>query len=286
LLNYKNNLLEIQNIIFIKFFEFFIRMNKLKNIIFRKIRKIDWKKFFNKGEAEKSFRKALKSPYLYLILGFVVGILFTIQFKTESRRPLNPILFYNELKDVKEDFFTKKQDLNNQIKKLQDEITEKEKALANRKFISQSLFNNLTEQELIFGSADIIGGGIVITLSDGDYQIKDEFSKSLAHAADLRDIVNLLWYAGAEAISINEERIIYNTSIDCLVNTIVINNNNYVPPFEIKAIGNKYDLYGIINGSRKLLDIKKRAAKKQIAFSMEMRDAIKIKGYSGVYPNF
>ena len=129
------------------------------------------------------------------------------------------------------------------------------------------------------------GGGIVITIQDGSNQVKDEFSKSLTHAADLRDIINLLWYSGAEAISVNGERIIYNTSIDCIVNTIMINNNNYVPPFTINAVGNKYDLYGAINSSKKLVDIKKRAAKKQIGFDMKMQDSINIKGYSGVYPN-
>ena len=215
----------------------------------------------------------------------MVGTLFTIQFKTESRRPLNPALFYNQLVDVKNDFIAKREELNKTAKGLQGEIQTKESALTNKKFISQSLLNNIASQELIFGSTSLSGGGIVITIQDGSNQVKDEFSKSLTHAADLRDIINLLWYSGAEAISVNGERIIYNTSIDCIVNTIMINNNNYVPPFTINAVGNKYDLYGAINSSKKLVDIKKRAAKKQIGFDMKMQDSINIKGYSGVYPN-
>ncbi len=266
-------------------------IQKIKGIKLRSVkleyvdpRNIDWKKL-SKEEMERNFRKALRSPYLYISLGLLVGILFTFQFKTESKRPLNPVLFYNELVDIKDDFFIKQQDLNKQIKEIQREIAENEKSLANKNYISNTLYNSLTEQELVFGSVGVEGRGIIVSLSDGVSQVRDEFSKSLAHAADLRDIVNLLWYAGAEAISINGERVIYNTSIDCLVNTIVINNNNYVSPFAIKAIGNKYDLYNILNNSRKLIDIKKRAAKNQIDFDIQMQDNIKIGGYSGIYSN-
>jgi len=258
---------------------------QFKKINFKRInpKDIDWRKV-NKKEIEKRFKKTLKSPYLYMVLGLIVGILFTIQFKTEAKRPLNPVLFYNELIDVKEDFFAKKEKLSSQIKELQEEIRDKESALADKNFVSKTLFDDLNNQELIFGSTPVLGEGIEIVISDGTHQIQDEFSKSLTHAADLRDIVNLLWYSGAEAISINDERIIYNTSIDCIVNTIMINSNNYVPPFTIKAIGNRYDLYGVINGSGKLVDIKKRADKKQIEFDMKVQENIRIEKYFGIHP--
>ncbi|MDD5731556.1 MAG: DUF881 domain-containing protein [Patescibacteria group bacterium] len=236
-------------------------------------------------DLEKNFRKALYSPYLYLVLGLVFGLLFTIQFKNESVRPLSPVLFYDQLKDVKNDFENKKDNLNNQVKDIQKEVKDKEKSLADKNLVSTSTLNNLSDQEMILGATSVSGEGVIITISDGANQVKDELSKSLTHAADLRDIVNLLWYAGAEAISINDERIIYNTSIDCIVSTILINNNNYVPPFTIRAIGNMRDLSGVINGSRKLVDIKKRADKKQINFDMKEDSNIKIGKYNGAFSN-
>jgi uncharacterized protein YlxW (UPF0749 family) len=64
----------------------------------------------------------------------------------------------------------------------------------------------------------------------------------------------------------------------------MINDNNYVPPFTIRAIGGKDDLYNILNNSRKLVDIKKRAEKKQIGFDLQKQDQIKIDRYSGIIP--
>lgn len=260
-----------------------MKNNKEKWLVFYraylKIKSIDIRKI------DIRFRKLLYSPYLYLSLGIFLGFLFTLQFKTESSRPLAPTLFFGQLNSTKDDYHKKNEDLNNQIGQIQKEIKDKENALNDKNLISSSAFNSVNEQELVFGNSNVSGEGIEITISDGEYQIKDEFSKSLTHAADLRDIVNLLWYAGAEAISINNERIIYNTSIDCIVSTIMINNSNYGPPFTVRAIGNKGDLSNVINNSRKLEDIKKRAAKKQITFDLKEQGNLKIDRYLGAYSN-
>ncbi|HRY59867.1 MAG TPA: DUF881 domain-containing protein [Patescibacteria group bacterium] len=253
----------------------------VRKIDFSKIRKINLKDI-KKEEIERKFRKALYSPYFYLVLGLFIGLLITVQFRTQASRPLNPIAFYNQLSDVKNEYSTKKESLSKQVKELQKQINDKQNSLSDKNTVV--LFNSINEQELIFGANSINGEGVIVTISDGPNQIKDDFSKSLTHAADLRDIVNLLWYAGSEGISINGERIIYDTSIDCVVSTIMINDGNYVPPFTIKAIGNKKDLYDTLNNSRKLIDIKKRADKKQINFDLQMQNDIKIEKYSGAIP--
>ncbi len=242
----------------------------------------DWHKLrqLDQEELERGLVNLLKSPYLYLTLGLVVGLVFTMQLKTESKRPLNPVLFYNELADLKKDVSQTKNTLLSEIKKGEAEIAQREKSLSEKDYATRKLFADLSEQQLLAGETAVVGSGLEISLSDGEYQIKDEEEKSLTHAADLRDIVNLLWFAGAEAISINDERIVANTSIDCIVSTILINTNNYGPPFTIKAIGNKSDLYGAINGSRKLVEMKKRATKKQISLIYGAQDNIRIEEYS------
>jgi len=249
------------------------------------LKRVDLKKLkdLDKEKVSQAFQKAVYSPYLYLILGLFVGLLVTTQFKTQSNRPLTPVLFYGQLQDDKNAFEQKQNDLSSQVKTLQTEVKTKENDLVNKNIVSTTMLNDLSDQEMIFGATNVSGQGVAITLSDGEMQIKDEETKSLAHAADLRDIVNLLWYAGAEAISINDERLIYNTSIDCIVSTIMINSNNYAPPFTIKAIGNEDDLSNVINSSRKLVDIKKRADKKQIVFNLQAQNNITINKYSGPY---
>lgn len=246
-----------------------------------KLKKLNFKKI-DRNEVGEKIKKAVYSPYLYLFLGVMAGFLFTFQIRTESRRPLNPTLFYSQLEESKKSFEEKRNGLETQAKDLQKQIEEKERSLTEKNYVSQSFLNGLEEQENILGTNSLEGEGVSVSISDGDMQIKDELNKSLTHAADLRDIVNLLWYAGAEAISINNERFIYNTSIDCIVSTILINNNNYAPPFTIRAIGNQEDLFGVLNNSKKLESIKKRAEKKQINLEIKKEKNIRIEKYSGI----
>jgi len=257
-----------------------IDLSKFRGVknIFRKVSLVNFKK-----TDSGNIKKLLYSPYLYLSLGIFIGFFITIQIKNESSRPRNPVLFNKRLIDVRNEYKEKNQSINDEIKNVQKEIKTKEDSLDDKDIVSSGLLDSLSEQELILGTTVVSGQGVEITISDGEYQIKDEFSKSLTHASDIRDIVNLLWYGGAEAISVNNERIVYNTSIDCIVSTVMINSNNYVPPFKINAIGNKYELANLINNSRKLDDIKKRANKKQIGFNLIESDNIKIEKYNGFY---
>jgi IMP dehydrogenase/GMP reductase len=86
----------------------------------------------------------------------------------------------------------------------------------------------------------------LITAKDGTPTgAMDNMSLFLIHDADLREIVSELWNAGAQAISINDQRIVSSTCIMCAGNIISINNEKVNSPFVIKAIGNQESLYGI-----------------------------------------
>ena len=73
-----------------------------------------------------------------------------------------------------------------------------------------------------------------------------DMNNLIVHDSDLRSLVNELANAGAEAISINDERIVNTTAITCAGNVILINGNKAGSPFTIKAIGNQESLYGAI----------------------------------------
>ena len=60
-------------------------------------------------------------------------------------------------------------------------------------------------------------------------------------------IVNELRAAGAEAISVNGERILSTTAIRCVGPTIQINGTKVASPFHIKAIGNAKYLESALN---------------------------------------
>ena len=96
------------------------------------------------------------------------------------------------------------------------------------------------------------GDGIVVTLTDNNNVKRsnigplDNIELYLVHAGDLVEVVNALKNAGAEAISINGQRITNFTSIYCAGNVVVVNGEKISSPIEIKAIGSPELLYGSI----------------------------------------
>src|SRR5690606_23984647 len=69
----------------------------------------------------------------------------------------------------------------------------------------------------------------------------------IIHDADITGILNELRSNGAEAISINGERILGTSKLVCAGPTIFLNKSRYPPPYVIKAIGDPDTLYNAID---------------------------------------
>lgn len=100
----------------------------------------------------------------------------------------------------------------------------------------QQLKDDLGKNQLIVGSSEVEGPGIEIVLDDGSI---DKNVNPIIHYYDMANIINDLKAAGAEAISVNGQRIINSTYIDCSGNYLLINGIQIAAPFYIDAIGNK-----------------------------------------------
>lgn len=87
------------------------------------------------------------------------------------------------------------------------------------------------------GLTDVTGKGVIIKVDDAMVQSTFDPNSTIVHDADLISIVNELKNAGAEAISINDQRIVPTTGIICGGNIIDINKEKVGAPFVIKAIG-------------------------------------------------
>lgn len=99
----------------------------------------------------------------------------------------------------------------------------------------------------IIGLAEVTGPGVIVTLSDSKKDTSSVIDPNslLVHDVDVLSVVNELKNAGAEAISINDQRIVPTTSISCGGNIIDINGEKIGAPFVIKAIGLPEQLSGL-----------------------------------------
>src|SRR6476661_2875446 len=67
-------------------------------------------------------------------------------------------------------------------------------------------------------------------------------SLDVVHQQDVQGVVNALWAGGAEAMMIQDQRVIATSAVQCVGNTLLLQGRVYSPPYVIKAIGNPTSL--------------------------------------------
>jgi uncharacterized protein YlxW (UPF0749 family) len=107
----------------------------------------------------------------------------------------------------------------------------------------KELLEKLEKERVLYGmysaAYDLEGPGVIITIDDGTRELfeGEDLNNVLVHDADILLVINDLKRNGAEAITVNGERLVANSSVICSGYTVEINGVRYARPFEIKAIG-------------------------------------------------
>lgn len=192
--------------------------------------------------------KKIESKWsLSIISGIVVLLLITsilIQFKTVERSNEADIegLRDDELKTQIASYKEKYEQTQTQYEENKNKITEYQTTIQENKESSNLLDDEYQESEELLGLTDVEGEGIVLTLKDTD--------EATYTSEYLRNLVNELKYAGAEAISINDNRVINLTDIVTLNDSFIVMYGGSVrisSPYTVKAIGNITYLTSTLN---------------------------------------
>ena len=162
---------------------------------------------------------------LCAILGMLIGVQYnTVQSQAASAAGTDNVRLTElsaELRKEREEKEALEKQLDKQAELLALESLQKE----NEKLRA---FAGLSEQT---------GAGIVVTMDDSDKDMGGDKNAYLVHAEDILKVVNELFVAGTEAVSVNEQRIVAQSGITCAGSVITVNGVRVAAPFEIKAIG-------------------------------------------------
>ncbi len=145
----------------------------------------------------------------------------------------------------------------NQGLKLQEELyrLEEREAEIIRQISNEGnpLINDLLDErhtlQTVNGFTDVQGSGVIITLDDAPARNEMDPSQLIIHDSDITNILNELRTAGAQALAINDERIIATSKQLCAGPTILINKNRYPVPYVVKAIGDPDELFNALEQS-------------------------------------
>lgn len=138
---------------------------------------------------------------------------------------------------------TQVQKLEEQLQDLKQRVSEFEKQMGQREYQAKEVLQQLEEIRMWAGLVPVTGKGIVVTMSDStSLPESGNMNDYIVHEENIRQVVNELFAAGAEAISINGQRLTTNSAIRCVGPTVLVNEVKTVPPFEISAIGDSNTL--------------------------------------------
>ncbi len=188
------------------------------------------------------------------VMCLILTIAIVVQYKTiqNANHIINISGANSELKAEVLNWKEKYDDAYSDLEKAEKKLETQRQQATQRGDKSSESEKELKIANSIIGTIDVAGKGIVVTVADNknvtndSISILDNISNYLIHDTDLLTLVNELKNAGAEAISINDERITNLTSITCDGNVILINGNKISSPFKIKAIGSQEALLGAI----------------------------------------
>lgn len=223
-----------------------------------------------------------KPKIILLIFSIIIGVLVSTQIEVNvlasESEPLKSIETYiNQIQRVEEDL----QKLSNLVSEKEEEL----KLLMDNKNSDNNLINLLEEDiknnKIYSGFSRLKGPGIEITMYDNIESdiIGLDVNDDIIHDIDILNILNDLKVAGAEAISINDQRIISTTEIKCGGPIIRINEKSFAIPFVIRAIGNQSELMAAVTAPGTYGDILKNVY--QLHFEPETNDDILIPSFDG-----
>ena len=182
---------------------------------------------------------------------FALVTVMMMQFKVVNETDITEIenMQESELKTELANWKTKYDEIDAQYEDTMQKIEEYKNDEESNNEASRLVQEELEQTNTLLGLTDVEGEGIVVTLKSGE-------DVAAISADDLLIIVNALKFAGAEAISINDERIVNTTDIVNILDGsfIKVNGQRILEPYVIKVIGNQSHLESAITGNGGKID--------------------------------
>ena len=174
-----------------------------------------------------------RGGWLIALVCILIGFMIAVQFRTaqDSKGSLSQQRI-EELSDRLLKTEHERDELSEELHKMQTATGDAE---------------NTQDQDMLRYRAALIplaGEGVIVHTDDSTKTVKAGENPNLyvIHDDDLLRVINELRAAGAEAISVNGQRLTGISEIRCAGPTLSVNNVRSSAPFEIRAIGDKKSL--------------------------------------------
>ncbi|MCD6310671.1 MAG: DUF881 domain-containing protein [Candidatus Eremiobacteraeota bacterium] len=234
-----------------------------------------------KLENKKNWKKSWQIPLAFGCI--ILGIMISLQFRSQKSEGFP---FYHERTDL----IKMIRGLEDERNRLQADLFETKKALEDyvkasnkNKAAMEVISKELDTIKMEAGLTAVEGPGVIVKLNDSPNRPKgtEDPYYFIVHDVDLQTLVNELWIAGAEAISVNDLRLVSNSSIRCSGPTILVNATRITPPYEVKSIGPPRIMESSLRMIGGFLDSMIPSIQNGVEIKIQRRDKIVIPAYKG-----
>jgi len=135
------------------------------------------------------------------------------------------------------------------------------------------------------GLQPVQGPGLSVTLEDAPEEIVDSaeigVNDLVVHQQDIQAVVNALWAGGAEAMTIQGQRVISTTGIKCVGNTVVLHDIPYSPPYVVTAVGDPDAMLNSVTSNRYIEIYLEYVEAYQLGWDVEAHQEVRLPAYEG-----
>lgn len=165
------------------------------------------------------------------LICILLGIMVAWQYKSINYNSKMASLENKRAEDLKDQLINEKKKTD-ELRKRNDELEKENRDYENARGDDTKTVENLKKEleraRTVAGLLDVKGKGIVITIDNNDLVNVDD--------TDILSVLNELRASDAQAISVNDERIVSTSEIRVAGRYIMVNNKQMLAPFVIKAI--------------------------------------------------
>lgn len=184
------------------------------------------------------------------IATIIIGILISMNLNLSGKMKFLDVEQYQKAYEERSKLQNQISDLEDEYRGIEERIEQYGRSGENLYQVVGKMEEELAYNKVVLGLEPVIGDGIKITIDDSPEvrKIGVKYTNSMiVHNTDVVKVINDLRTAGAEAISINNQRIVYDSYIICSGATIEIDGIKLINPFYITAVGNQEVLENFID---------------------------------------
>ena len=136
------------------------------------------------------------------------------------------------------------------------------------------------------GTQAVSGPGLSVSLNDAQRtaaSLPDGFTADdiVVHQQDVQGVVNALWAGGAEAMMLQDQRVISTSAVRCVGNTLILQGRVYSPPYVIQAIGDPSSMRAALDQSREVSTYREYVVKFGLGYDVSRKGQVSFPAYVG-----